>query len=558
MGHNYTLFFLSVFLILFFSRFLGEVTRKLFKISLIGEITAGVLLGPTVFGLFFPDLYSKTFDQIIFKEFLSYFNGISVVMLLLIAGMESDLRSILKQKVIVISAPLKVFTSLIVSYIVFNYFLDINYNKIDQLVFSIALGFALAITALPVMVKILSELNIYRTDVGMSLVGSAVFIDMIIWIGFSVLVILYKKSNITNLFAILLNIVFVILFVILILTAIRKMVDKALPYVQSQLSWPDGILAFVFILCFLFATIAEMLGTHAIIGAFLTGLIISDSEHFREKIQYRIESFVNAFFSPIYFGSLGLYINFGTHIDITLSIIFVLLGVLISVSAGFLPYRIINKTGREALGYGYGLSIWGATDIIFMSLLLSLNFVNKTVFASFVLSVIMAVLLSPLILRLILATRYHYKFYDYLTDKLFINNLKAETDKKAIEYLCKVISDNYNLDYETIRNTVLEREELMPTGIENGIAIPHGRVDGLKRPLIAIGISEEGIDFGSRDGSMSHLIFLILIPKDDPQSQLEILADIAKTFKYFEPAKVFGIKNLNQFIAFVRNELLIK
>jgi len=557
MSHSYTLF-LSLFLILTTSKLLGEITRKLFKSSLLGEITAGIILGPTLFGFLFPEIYMKIFGDQTFKNFLSLFNNIAVVMLLLIAGMESDLKSIFKQKVILISAPSKIIISLIVSFVIFHYFIDINYNNVDPFIFTISMGFALAITALPVLVRILSELNIYRSDIGMSLVGTAMFIDMIIWIGFSVLIILYKRAYYTDLYNIFFNIMLVVIFVLLILTLIRKAVDMVLPYIQSKLSWPDGVLAFVFSLCLLFATITETLGTHAIIGAFLSGVILSDSEHFKEKIQYRIEGIVNAFFSPIYFGSLGIFINFIQNINIWLTLLFLILVILISISAGYLPYRYINKSAREGLGFGYGLATLGATDIIFMSLLLSLKLVNEMVFASFVLTVLIIVLTSPLILRTILATRYYYKFYDYLTDKLFISHFNADSDKKAIEFLCKKIADIYNLDYEKITKTVLEREELMPTGIENGIAIPHGRIDGLKKPIIAVGISETGIDFGSRDGGRSHLIFLILTPNDNPQIQLEILADIAKTFKYFDPHLIFGIKSLNQFISFIRNELLAK
>ncbi|MGB9730865.1 MULTISPECIES: cation:proton antiporter [Calditerrivibrio] len=558
MEHSYGYFFLSLFLILLSAKFLGEITRRFFNSALVGEIIAGIILGPTVLGIFFPEFYQKTFNQDLFREFLHLFNGVGVVMLLLVAGMESDLGSILKQKVILFSAPLKIVVSLLVSFFVFYYLIDINYNQIEQSFFIISLGFMLALTALPVLVKILSDLNLYRTDVGMSLVGTAVFIDMIVWIGFSVILIFFKKFHDTNIFFIFLNIFLVILFVIMVLTVIRKIVDKILPYIQSQFSWPEGILAFVFSLCFLFSTIAEFLGTHAIVGSFLSGLIISDSEHFRDKIHYRIESIVNSFFSPIYFGSLGLYLNFSNQIDFKITILFVVLGVIISVTSGFFPYKYFNKSTREACGFGYGLSITGATDIIFISMLLSLQIVNEQIFVSYVLSVLFVILSSPVILRVIFATGYHYKFYDYLSDKLFIKDLNADTDEKAIEQLCKVISNVYNLDFENIKYIVTERERLMPTGIGNGIAIPHGRVPGLEKPIIAVGISNVGIDFGSRDGTLAHLIFLILTPSDNPQIQLEILADIAKTFKYFEPDTILGVKNLNQFISFVRNELQTK
>ncbi|MCX8084607.1 MAG: cation:proton antiporter [Calditerrivibrio sp.] len=555
MGHNLTIILLSISLILICSKFLGEITKKLFKSSLLGEISAGILLGQSVFGYFFPDYYNLTFNEKGFKEFLSLFNSISVIMLLLIAGMESDMRSILKQKVIVIAAPLKIFFAILVSYVVFGFLINLNFNNIDRDLFILSMGFAISITALPVLVRILSELNIYRSDLGMSLVGTAMFIDVMIWLGFSVVMIISRKSQSSGLFGIVLKIVITVFFVVLILTVIRRYVDKMLPIIQSKFSWPDGVIAFVFSLCFLFATITESLGAHAIVGAFLSGLIISDSMHFRDKIQAKIEGIVNAFFAPIYFGSLGLYLNFFKNIDLRLTFLFIFLGFLVSFLAGFFPHYKINGSKRESIAYGYGLSIWGATDIIFMSILFSLHFVNEKVLASYILSVLLIVLFSPIVLRLILPTRYHYKFYDYLSEKLYIPNIHAKTDKEAIEELTKSICDLHKLDYETIKNLVLERESLMPTGIGNGVAIPHARVEGIKKPIIAVGISEIGIDFGSRDGDAAHLIFLILTPKQDTQVQLEILADIAKTFKYFEPHSLVGLKTLHQFIAFVRTEL---
>ncbi|MCA1933746.1 MAG: PTS sugar transporter subunit IIA, partial [Calditerrivibrio sp.] len=133
--------------------------------------------------------------------------------------------------------------------------------------------------------------------------------------------------------------------------------------------------------------------------------------------------------------------------------------------------------------------------------------------------------------------------------------LNANDSKEAIIILAEIISKTTGINAEEIASKVIKREELMPTGVGNGVAIPHARLNGIKKPIIAVGISEFGIDFGSRDGELAHLIFLILTPENDPSIQLELLADIAKTFKFFDPQSIIGVKSLNEFISFVRNEL---
>jgi mannitol/fructose-specific phosphotransferase system IIA component (Ntr-type) len=106
----------------------------------------------------------------------------------------------------------------------------------------------------------------------------------------------------------------------------------------------------------------------------------------------------------------------------------------------------------------------------------------------------------------------------------------------------------------TIAAAVLEREELMPTGIGKGMAVPHARLDGLEKPLVAVGLSEAGLDFDAPDGGQAHIIFLILTPLDDNGAQLEILADIARSFKEDEVRdKARKVASYTEFLALVRS-----
>jgi mannitol/fructose-specific phosphotransferase system IIA component (Ntr-type) len=100
---------------------------------------------------------------------------------------------------------------------------------------------------------------------------------------------------------------------------------------------------------------------------------------------------------------------------------------------------------------------------------------------------------------------------------------------------------------------VLEREATMATGIGEGVAIPHARIDGLQAPVVAAALSADGIDFDAPDGEPARLIFLLLTPRDDDGAQLEILADIARTFHNDQlREKAVRAKNYTEFLAVLK------
>jgi len=86
--------------------------------------------------------------------------------------------------------------------------------------------------------------------------------------------------------------------------------------------------------------------------------------------------------------------------------------------------------------------------------------------------------------------KYNYKFINYLKNSLFLNELKADNDMEAIKILSDLVAKDSGISKDMISSKVIAREELMPTGIGNGVAIPHARIDGITKPIIAVGISE--------------------------------------------------------------------
>src|SRR3990167_6314413 len=116
------------------------------------------------------------------------------------------------------------------------------------------------------------DLNIYKTKVGMIIMASAMFNDLAGWLMFSI--ILSKIENQDGRIKLWMSIVFTLLFGILMLTLIRKVINRVLPWIQTNFSWPGGVLAISFGLCFMSAAFTEYIGLHAILGAFLFGIAL--------------------------------------------------------------------------------------------------------------------------------------------------------------------------------------------------------------------------------------------------------------------------------------------
>jgi mannitol/fructose-specific phosphotransferase system IIA component (Ntr-type) len=148
------------------------------------------------------------------------------------------------------------------------------------------------------------------------------------------------------------------------------------------------------------------------------------------------------------------------------------------------------------------------------------------------------------------------RFFDFISPSTFIAKLKAHDHREAIEELSHAAAKAAGLEQYDVFAAVWEREQLIPTGIGRGVAIPHARIPGLKAPVMACGISHHGVDFDSPDGEPANLILFILTPKESNEAQLEILGDIGRTFNEKGSIEAhLGAQNYVEFIASLKSKL---
>jgi Kef-type K+ transport system membrane component KefB len=366
-------------------RFFAEVARKFGQPAVIGEIIAGLLLGPTILGMIEPAWFELLFPTPSgAATVLSGIVQISVVMLLFVAGLEVDLHIVWQQGKQAVATSLM---GLIIPFamgFVFPYFFPEFFGIAtdqDRIVFALFMGTAMAISALPVIVRILMDLNMFKTRMGMLVVASAMVDDVIGWMIFSVILSMIGKGSsmpIGN------TILLTAGFTAFMLTIGRGSLNRVLPWVNKKMAWPGGVLSLSLALCFLAAAFTEYIGIHAIFGAFIMGVALGDSEHFSERAKEIVHQFINNIFAPLFFVSIGLRVNFITNFDLVLTLIIIFIAFAGKIAGAGLGTRLGGFSWKESLAAGFGLNARGAMEIMLGLIALENGLINEKVFVSLV------------------------------------------------------------------------------------------------------------------------------------------------------------------------------
>jgi Kef-type K+ transport system membrane component KefB/mannitol/fructose-specific phosphotransferase system IIA component len=551
-----TALLLALGLLLASARILGETARRFNLPAVLGEILAGILWGPTIFGALAPTWRAFLFPShgggaLAFDGLMT----LAITLFLLVAGLEVDLSTIWRQGKVALNVGLAgIIVPFSVGFVAAWYFpVMMGWESgADPLIFALFMATALSISALPVIAKTLMDLNIYRSDLGMLVIAAAVFNDLVGWIVFAVILGMLGTGG--GSLGIGETITLTLVFALGMLTLGRWLIHRVLPWVQAHTSWPGGVLGFALSLTLVSAAVTEWIGIHAIFGAFLAGVALGDSEHLRERTRATIDQFVSFIFAPLFFASIGLKVNFLAHFDPLLVLTVLVIACLGKVLGCGLAARLSGLARRESWALGFGMNARGVMEIILGMLALKYGMIGERLFVALVFMALATSLMSGPMLQQLLRLKKSRRFTDYLNARTFINPLSGHTRFGAISEMAAAAAQVAGLEESEIRDAVLLRESLMPTGIGRGMAVPHARLKGLSSPLLVVGLAPGGIDFDSPDGFPAHIVFLILTPLQDDGAQLEILADIATTFKVKEiREKAGGVTNCTEFLALIRS-----
>lgn len=550
---------LGLGILLIVARILGEIAESMGQPAVIGELLAGILLGPSVLGQINPDLMyallpiEKDFAAVAFEGF----TVLAITLYLLVAGMEVDLSTIWKQgRAAAFVGATGVVFPFAIGFAAAWFFPSMlgmdSSSDTPVFIFALFLATALSISALPVIAKTLMDLNMFKSDFGMIIISAAVFNDLIGWIIFAVILGMLgaDKPNDLDIVAI---IGLTLGFAVFCLTVLRWAIHRSLPWIQAHTSWPAGVLSLAMGVALLGAAFTEWLGVHAIFGAFLVGVAIGDSPHLRTRTRATLEHFISFIFAPLFFASVGLMVDFASNFDLGLVLVVLAISMVGKVLGCGLGARWSGMAWQQSWAVGFGMNARGTMEIILGLLALQFGLINEPLFVALVVMALVTSMISGPAMQRILRRHKPLTIGHHLTAKSFRVALEARTRREAIEELSAAVAPAANMDAAEIANLVWLREEIMPTGLANGIAVPHARVPGLERTLLAVGLTRDGIDFNASDGKSARLVFMILTPENDYSAQLEILKDIGVRFHDASTVnRAVDVKSHTEFLALLK------
>jgi Kef-type K+ transport system membrane component KefB/mannitol/fructose-specific phosphotransferase system IIA component (Ntr-type) len=408
-----------------------------------------------------------------------------------------------------------------------------------RLLFAVFVGVALSISAMPVIAKTLLDLGLFKTDIGLLVMTAAMLDDLCGWIAFSILLGPMRGKGL-ELGALAKTLALTALFVGGCLLVGRKVLDRVLARLEEQADVaPSRILSLVIVLAVLGATATQAIGIHAVLGGFIVGVTIGDSPRLRERTRGIIQQFVTNVFAPVFFASVTLRVDFVANIDPLLCLAVFAVACAAKLAGCTLGARLSGLSWREAAAVGFGLNARGAMEIILALLARDAGLIDDRFFVALVVMAVSTSLLAgPMMKRLLYVPfgggrdgpRSGLEDAAALVRSgAFVARLSAATSARAIEELGHALRSNLGDLVEPALISVLERELVAPTGLGDEVAIPHASVDGLNRPVVALGLSSDGIDFDAPDGRPARIVFLLLLPPRAYEREVRVLAALARS-----------------------------
>jgi Na+:H+ antiporter len=376
------MFILQIVIILLATKMAGQLSIRLGQPSVLGKIIVGIILGPALLGWVHD------------TEIVSVFSEIGVLLLMFLAGLETNLKDLNQNK----KAAILVAVGGIVAPILLGYMGSQIYDLSNAE--SIFIGLLLAATSVSISVQTLRELGWLNSKEGSTLLGAAVLDDIIVVILIAIAMSFFAGSD-TNL-ALLIG--KKILFFVIIILASKWLVPK---FIQlfSKFKVTEASLSAGLIICFGFAYFAEAVGVAGIIGTFFAGIAIAQTK-FKEEIEHKVEPIANGLFVPFFFVSIGLAVSFdGISNQVGFIVIFSVIAIVSKFIGSGIGAKVSGFNTKSSMGIGAGMISRGEVALILAAMGLESGLLPTQYYTAMIIVVILTTLVTPPLLKMFFGTR---------------------------------------------------------------------------------------------------------------------------------------------------------
>ncbi len=529
------LFLTQVAVVLAAARILGEVFRSFDQPPLAGEILAGLLLGKTVFGQIAPGAFDTLFPND--PTQLALFDvtaQIGILFLLLVIGLEVDVASAWRLRrqsfsvaVAGVLIPLALGTG--VAWIAYDAWSD---GEVPKLAFSLFVGAAISITAITVVARLMFDLKIVKSDLGLLLLSAMAINELLGWLVLAIVLGMVGAADHggASPAALLMIVGGTAVAAGLATTFGRTLTTRILQWFDARgLPNPSTPLSFVVCLGLFCGVAMEVIGVHPIFGFLIAGVMAGDhralSEHSRSVISQMVESI----FVPLFFAGICLHVDFAARFDLLQVLVITALSVFGKFFGAWVGTLGVPMPAFDRLPTAIAHMPGGSMGVLLAVVGRQAGVIDEQLFVAIVFASIASSLVVGPLFTWSLRRREALNILGLFSKQGLIPALEGRDRYSAIEELVhRACEIDPGLPESALQRAARAREETMATGIGGGIAVPHARLDLLERPLVLLGVSKEGIEWDAIDDQPAHLVFLILTPRDDADTQLEILGTLAR------------------------------
>ncbi|HKS44181.1 MAG TPA: cation:proton antiporter [Amycolatopsis sp.] len=405
-AHQLLVFLLQIGLLLGAAILLGRLAAKAKLPPLVGELTAGVLLGPSVFGNLLPDVSRWLLPQEPGQmQLLSAVAQLGLLLLVAVTGAHVDLGLIRRRRraiglVSVGSVALPLALGCLLGFLLPDALMAQGANRGA---FALFVGVAIAVSALPVISKTLLDMGLMHRDVGQMTIGAAAVSDVIGWLLLSVVSAMVTSSAVSA--GVIFRTVGYLLAVLVLTVLVMRPAARWLLRRAERSGQPGLGVAVIVVLVVLAAAGTHALGLEPILGAFLGGLIISSLGAPVRRVLDSMRPLIMAALVPLYFVMAGLRVElsaFGDPAILLATAVTILVATLAKFAGGYAGARLGRIGHREALAIGAGLNARGVVEIVVATVGLQLGILTSATYAIVVLLAVLTSVMAPPMLRLTL------------------------------------------------------------------------------------------------------------------------------------------------------------
>ncbi|MBC8029082.1 MAG: cation:proton antiporter [Pyrinomonadaceae bacterium] len=384
--HPLSILLLQVVVVILAARIVGNLFLRMGQPAVIGEIVAGIILGPSLLGMFFPGAQVFLFPASS-MDFLKLLSQVGVILFMFIVGMDLNVQH-LRQKA---------HAAVLVSHasIVVPFFLGVTLAlliypsmapaHISFSAFALFIGVAMSITAFPVLARIIAERGLNKTHLGSTAIACAAVDDVTAWCILAMVVALVRANGLSGG---LLTIFLTLIFIGVMLFVVKPQADRLLgEKIRSEING-KGTMALVLVIIFTSGLFTEVIGIHALFGAFLAGVVMPSHESLRNFLRQRLETVSSGFLLPLFFAYTGLRTQIGLLDDwqswlVCLGVI----GVAIAGKLGgsMLAARWTGMNWQESFSLGALMNTRGLIELIVLNLGYDLGILPPKIFGVMVL-----------------------------------------------------------------------------------------------------------------------------------------------------------------------------